>query len=422
MGWRAWAVIGILAAGSVTQPGAAAAPVPSPSPSVAAAVVPAGTETPFFVLCYHRFLNHPPGEEERPQAEYELLTEEFEWQMQYLKDNGFTPISQEQLMGYWFQGKPLPLKPVLLTFDDGFETVYRDAYPFLKEKKYPSVFFLYTKFMEYRELADAKRKKEDGDDEKTKFAKRLRFGACSPDEIKEMQKAGMVVESHTANHLNMGLEREKKGDTAFAKRLHFELNEPITVIEGQFGRKPQWLAYPFGVYDPMILKATTDAGYRLAFTVNPGPNDRTIHPLMLKRNLILHPIGHETFAKIFQDKVLHLKNLVPADGALIESTTPILAATIEDDIDPRSLRLQSGPHIVKLRYDAQKRMFVHKLKKDLTEGGHMLTLMAKDKEGNSRVYNWYFRIKHHRYKKEVQRSAPPKAAEEKEAADETPKP
>src|SRR5262245_59847516 len=123
-GARVWAGIGMLAAWLTTAPGLPAAPGTSdPAPAsaaVAASPAKAGEDNPFFVLCYHRFLNHPPGEKERPQAEYEMPTEEFEWQMQYLKDNGFTLISQGQLMSYWFQGKPLPLKPVLLTFDDGF--------------------------------------------------------------------------------------------------------------------------------------------------------------------------------------------------------------------------------------------------------------------------------------------------------------
>src|SRR5271170_3491288 len=73
---------------------------------------------PFIVLCYHRFLVKVDGEEAVTVAQYELPVEEFKWQMQFLAEKGFTPISDQQLKDHWFQGKPLPLKPVLITFDD----------------------------------------------------------------------------------------------------------------------------------------------------------------------------------------------------------------------------------------------------------------------------------------------------------------
>ena len=174
--------------------GQSAKPMPSPQMT---------PETTFVVLCYHRFLllaNDRVGWE---QAEYQLPVEDFKWQMQYLKTNGFTPISEQQLMDYWFQGKPLPLKPVLITIDDGFRTVYRDAFPILKSYGYPSVFFLYTKFVENGEAA-MRRREEDP----KKYKLNLGTEALTFEDILEMQKSGMMVEAHTADHPNLGLENE----------------------------------------------------------------------------------------------------------------------------------------------------------------------------------------------------------------------
>ena len=382
-----------------------AAPTPTPvilsgTPGVNA---PKEAEQDIFVLCYHRFLAQPPGEDDPDQTEYEMLLDDFKWQMNYLKENGFTPISQEQLMGYWFQGKPLPLKPVLLTFDDGFESIYRDAFPVIKQMGFPSILFLYTDFVRNRESADQKREKKAASklvDPKhpkkalSEMSSKMRFGALSDAEMLEMQKAGMVIESHTTHHYNMGLVREKKGTENFSGLLWKELTEPLAYIEKRFGRRPQWLAYPFGVYDPEILASTQEAGYELAFTVNPGPNDKTLNPLLLKRNLVLWPFGKEAFKRIFQDKVLHCKDLSPVDGAYIDPVRPKISTKITDDIDPKSVRLQIGPHVMKVKYNPKTGVYSHLVNADLTQGGHILTFTAKDKQGNHRVFNWYFRIKH----------------------------
>ncbi|HVZ80477.1 MAG TPA: polysaccharide deacetylase family protein [bacterium] len=397
--------------------GAFASPASSPVAPTASPAASADQE--FFVLCYHRFLNKPipvqqedpsrsptgedPGQKGPKQTEYETSMDDFKWQMQYLKENGFTPISQEQLMGYWFQGRPLPLKPVLLTFDDGFESIYRDAFPVVQKMGFPSILFLYTDFVRNREVADRNREKkiaaksEDPEHPKkvlSEISPQMRFDALSDAQMAEMQKAGMVIESHTTHHLNMGLVREKKGEAAFAKILWNELTEPLTYISTRFGRKPQWLAYPFGVYDPVILEATKKAGYQLAFTVNPGPNDRTIPPLLLKRNLVLWPFGREAFQRIFRDKVLHCEDLAPGDGASIDAVRPVISAKITDDVDPKSVRLQIGAHVMKLRYDPGTGAYSHAIKADLTQGGHIFCLSAVDRQGQHRVLNWYFRIKH----------------------------
>ncbi len=129
-----------------------AVPTEKPTPLVEVLADPHQDGT-FVVLCYHRFVQKPNERADLAQAQYQMPVDDFKWQMQYLKDNGFTPISEGQLTDFWFRGKPLPPKPVLITFDDGFRTVYRDAFPIMKSYGYPSIFFLYTKFIENGEAA-----------------------------------------------------------------------------------------------------------------------------------------------------------------------------------------------------------------------------------------------------------------------------
>jgi peptidoglycan/xylan/chitin deacetylase (PgdA/CDA1 family) len=211
---------------------------PAPPPPAAAAKAP--PDTTFTVLCYHRFIFHPL----KTTSGYLEPVDEFTWQMQYLKDNGFTPISVEQLLNFWDRGTPLPPKPVLLTFDDGFKSVYEKAFPVLKRFNYPGVLFLISSFV------------QTGDAYPNTEKAQARRMAMNDAEIKEMEKAGLVVESHTVSHLNMGLEAEKRSPADFTALVHRELSYPITFFQNKFGQRPELLAYPYGVYNDEVLKQT----------------------------------------------------------------------------------------------------------------------------------------------------------------------
>ena len=327
------------------------------------------SDSPFVVLCYHRFVAHPEKFTE-PLSEYRFPQTEFRWQMQYLKDNGITPVSMQQLKDYWFGGKPLPAKPVLLTFDDGFRSLYDVMFPVLQEFKYPGVLFLYTNFIQ-----------DQGD-------------SLSLNDIKAMEKYGMALESHTHSHLNLGYVEEKKSVKNFTDLLENELSEPVDYIQKEFGYKATTLAYPYGVYDETIIRETRRQNYQLAFTVNPGPNDRTVPPLMLKRDLILNPISHESFAALFKTKVLHLDKMMPGDGEFIKNHRPLISMIIKDDIDYKTIKLFIGTARVSYSYDPRSQELKHQLHRALKSGGHFVMVEAKDRSGQKRNYTWYFRIKH----------------------------
>jgi peptidoglycan/xylan/chitin deacetylase (PgdA/CDA1 family) len=330
---------------------------------------PVPAETSFTVLCYHRFTAHPE-KVTIPLSEYTLPLAEFRWQMQYLKDHGITPISMEQLKDFWFYGTPLPDKPVLLTFDDGFRSIYEVAYPVLQKFKYPGVLFIYTNFIH-------------NEGNSLKYA-----------DIKTMRKNGLALESHTKSHLNLGLMDEKTPAAEFKDLLAEELTVPIQFMKEKFDYDTTTLAYAYGVYNEKVLKATQAAGYQLAFTVNPGPNDRTVPPLKLKRDLIMNPTNHETFAAFFEPRVLHLGRFQPGDGEVIKSHRPTFVVEIKDDIDPQTIKFTLGEHLMKFVYNPKTRRLTHRIGANLKAGGHMVTLSAVDRAGQTRTITWYFRVKH----------------------------
>ena len=82
------------------------------------------------VLMYHMI-----GDEEGNPA---VMSEEnFQWQMAYLAENGYHPITMQELYDYVTKEAPLPEKPVCITFDDGYEDNYRIVYPLMKSYGFP---------------------------------------------------------------------------------------------------------------------------------------------------------------------------------------------------------------------------------------------------------------------------------------------
>jgi peptidoglycan/xylan/chitin deacetylase (PgdA/CDA1 family) len=377
---RRWIVFLILAMTAFEANAVIAAPAPTAVVAPSARTSPSATpqaDTTFNVLCYHRFIFHPV----KTTSDYLMPVDDFRWQMQYLKDNGFTPISVQQLLDFWDRGTPLPPKPVLLTFDDGFKSVYEKAFPVMKEFHYPGILFLISSFVQTGDAWGLHHKDNDG---------RM---ALNDAEIREMEKAGLVVESHTVSHLNMGLEAEKRTPADFKELAQKELGYPVGFFAGKFGQKPELLAYPYGVYNDEVLKETA-ALYRLAFTVNAGPNDRTVDPYKLRRFLILGDTSQKEFSAMLEDKVLHIAHAGPGDGQVIWSRKPLISIQILDEVDPKSVVLSLESRRLKTTYDPQLRLVTYRVEQPIRMGGHQLTLRAKDLAGSTRVFSWYFRVKH----------------------------
>jgi len=194
-----------------------------------------------------------------------ILPENFEKQMSYLNDNGYHTITPDQLMAYLKFGKPLPEKPVMITFDDGYLDNYANAFPSMKKYGFTGTIFLVT----------------------GKIGQDQRF--VNWDQVREMQQAGFVFGSHTANHTTL-----TKID---ATQIETELVESRDEIERQLGQKPRYFAYPTGAYNLQIEQMVRQAGYRAAFTVRYGQVGPDSDPYALERIPIFQ--SENTFRSFF---------------------------------------------------------------------------------------------------------------------------
>lgn len=81
-------------------------------------------DIPITILNYHKVDNM--------NIALSVLPEDFDRQMAYLKENGYNTINTDQLYDYMVNGAELPENPIMITFDDGYEDNYQNAYPILK--------------------------------------------------------------------------------------------------------------------------------------------------------------------------------------------------------------------------------------------------------------------------------------------------
>ena len=200
-------------------------------------------------LMYHKIGDYPPGSK---LAKLWVTAADFRKQLQYLKDNGYTAIDFRDWRDAEKGVRPLPEKPVLITFDDGYMNNYDLAFPLLKEFGMKGCIFLVYETME----------KHNGwhNPATEPWLKMLTWR-----QIREMQDSGVVeFGSHTMRHRNLAeLPQEE---------VVFELVESKKRLEDTLGTEMIGFAYPYGsgAYKPSVRKAALDAGYRFDFSVKQG--------------------------------------------------------------------------------------------------------------------------------------------------------
>jgi peptidoglycan/xylan/chitin deacetylase (PgdA/CDA1 family) len=185
------------------------------------------------ILMYHSISVPPPG---AALGELFLPTANFKEQMTYLSDEGYEAITLDQLWSAW-QGKgPLPEKPIVLSFDDGYETQYAHAAPVLKQLGWPGVLNLKLLSLEQGEM--------------------------TPTMIKKMIGDGWEIDSHTINHLDV--------TTLSPRDLRHEVSDSRTMLQREFGIPVDFFCYPAGKFDAASIAAVKQAGYLGATTVETG--------------------------------------------------------------------------------------------------------------------------------------------------------
>lgn len=232
------ALLPLACTGTVPRAGGSA-PAPGPygagvSPSTGDAARPDRRPVP--VLMYH-LVEEKAGR----LASLYVRPEDFRAQVAFLRQAGYQAVTLADVARAWgLDGapvRPLPPKPVVLTFDDGYESVYTQAFPVLRAVGWPATLFLIVDRLDTP-------------------------GYLTDGMVREMVAAGFEVASHTLSHADLR--------TLGPARLRRELADSRARLQERFGVPVLTLSYPAGAFDDAVAAAARRAGYLLAVTTRPG--------------------------------------------------------------------------------------------------------------------------------------------------------
>jgi peptidoglycan/xylan/chitin deacetylase (PgdA/CDA1 family) len=198
---------------------------------------------------------------ERPDKykHFYVTAKEFRRQVRELKSRGYEAISLDQLVA-GLAGAPLPPKPILLTFDDGYQNVLTNAHPTLLEADWPYAIYLVSERIGGRN--------EWVEPEGYEATPLLR-----EDEIRELLASPLVtLGAHTATH--------PKLDQLSLDEARDEFVRSKTQLEERFQRPMTHFCYPYGHFNDAVVERVREAGYLTATTTQHGRVNATGEDLL----------------------------------------------------------------------------------------------------------------------------------------------
>lgn len=216
-----------------------------------------GVEVP--IIMYHSILKDNSGSQK-----YIVTPTQLESDLKYLKENGYTAVTVNDLIEYVYNQKPLPEKPIVLTFDDGYYNNYYYAYPLIKKYNMKMSISVVGKF------TDTFSEKDDSNPN---------YSHLTWKQIDDMQKSGFVeILNHTYNLHSMDSGRngckKKRGesDAEYEKLLTDDLTKLQEKLKEQTGTAPNAFTYPFGGISNASCEIIKKLGFKASLSCGEGIN------------------------------------------------------------------------------------------------------------------------------------------------------
>ena len=219
------------------------------------------------ILLYHNIDGKGPF-----SIELEVLRRQF----QLIRDRNIKVIPLKKLVERLEDPKPYREKVLVITFDDGYGSMYEKLLPLAEEFGYPITLFVYTDFITERGKKSLTWKK-----------------------LGEMDRSLIDIQCHTISHTDL-TKLTETGDEAARQKLYNEMVVSRHIIEQRLGKKIDYFAFPFGRYNLEILSLSRDAGYSRVFSTDYGSNVITRDNFCLRRHHIKKNYSLEYFDRLIQ--------------------------------------------------------------------------------------------------------------------------
>ena len=252
-------------------------------------------ENSIAVFVYHRF-----GENNYPSTNTKIP--QFKKHLDELIKNNYNVVSTETIIDALQNNKNLPEKTVAITIDDAFFSIYKKAWPILKEKKLPFTIFVSTGPVN----SNSK-------------------NYMNWEQLKEMNNRGVTIGHHTKNHFHLV---GKKKETIIS-----EIEEASDDFLKNLGYVPDIFAYPYGEYSSEIKEITKNY-FKAAFGQQSGGIYNGIDIFELPRFSLNEQYGDlKRFKFAANSYGLKIKNVLPENKVITDINPPLLGFTLLDDLE-----------------------------------------------------------------------------------------
>jgi len=200
-----------------------------------------------FPILYYHFVKSPRSKT-RIKGLYTSVSH-FDWQLNQLIKRGFTFITFEDIAKKRYDTNK---KNLILTFDDGCESLYYNAFPLLKKYGIKAVIYVVAESIGARNVVWEQNENKDP------------ITILTKEQLLEMTSYGIEIGSHLCNHVHL--------PQLSATKIKQELLESKILLEAELEHKIYSVAYPFGSYNNEVLEIAKEVGYQFGVTTKSGNN------------------------------------------------------------------------------------------------------------------------------------------------------
>lgn len=234
----------------------------------------AGEPRPLQAIAYHDVRDFV--REEVDPDQYAISTRNLIDQFTWLRNNGFQPVSIDDLLAAQRGERPLPEKAVLLTFDDGLRSVYTHVFPLLRLFEYPAVVSIVTSWISGESQPDD-----------AAYASASEF--VTWEELREMHDSGLIEIASHSHNLHQGIPANPQENTQpaavaraylgnryessdeYLARVGADLERSTELIYEHTGVRARVITWPYGAYNAPLVEIATELGMGIALTLDSEP-------------------------------------------------------------------------------------------------------------------------------------------------------
>lgn len=199
------------------------------------------------------------------KSPYTISPALFNTEIYDLLSNGYTIIPLKQAVDFALGKAKVPPKAVVITTDDGYESMYTNVYPVLKKYRVPATFFLiaglvghHSNLLTWEQARDMQR------------SGLVTLGAHTYHAHNTAPAGADTLEPLTIAHIYNPQTGHTESSAEYAKRMKTDSEQAQAVFLKELGHITPYFAYPFGAFTPELDKVLKTAGYRYFFTEMPG--------------------------------------------------------------------------------------------------------------------------------------------------------